>query len=85
MQCALYNFNNYIVIIDEDYLYVQLALECKSMTVCITCLRLLITLSRVDFKEFGDVGLDMYTFGIRGCYKNQSGSLAKEETLPWTH
>ena len=61
MQCPLYNFNNYIVIIDVDYLYVQLDLECKSMTVCITCLCLLITLSRVDFKEFEDVGLDMYT------------------------
>ena len=65
MQYPLYNFNNYIVIIDVDYLYVQRALECKSMTV--TCLCLLLTLSRVDFRESGDVGLDMYILGIRGC------------------
>ena len=64
-------------------LYVQVALECKFMAV--TWLHLLLTLSRVDFREFGHVGLDMYTLGIKGCPKNRSGSLAKEETLPRPH
>ena len=43
----------------ELKLYVQIALECKFMAV--TWLSLLLTLSRVDFREFGGVGLGMYT------------------------
>ena len=39
----------------------------------------------MDFGEFEDVGLDMYTLGIKGCHKNRLGSLAKEETLSRTH
>ena len=27
----------------------------------------------------------MYALGIKGCHKNQLGSLAREEALPWTH
>ena len=63
--------------------YVQIALECKFMA--ITWLHLLLTLFRVDFREFGHVVLDMYTLGIKDCPQNWSGSLAKEETLPRTH
>ena len=36
-------------------------------------------------EEIGNVGLGMYTLGIKGRHKKQSGYLAKEETLPWTH
>ena len=50
----------------------------------ITWLYLLITLSRVGFKEFGDGGLGTYTLDINGCYKNRSGALGQEETLPRT-
>ena len=46
----------------------------------VTWLYLLLTLSPVDFREFGDVGLGTYTLGIKGCHKNQSRSLAKKET-----
>ena len=36
-------------------------------------------------EKSGDVGLGMYTSGIKGCcHKDQSGSLAKEETLSGT-
>ena len=36
-------------------------------------------------EKCGDVGLGMYTSGIKGCcHKDQSGSLAKEETLSGT-
>ena len=35
-------------------------------------------------EKFGDVDLVMYTSGIKGCHKDQPGSLAKEETLPGT-
>ena len=35
----------------------------------------------VSLKEFGVVGSDMYTWGIKDFYKCWSGSLA--ETLPW--
>ena len=64
-------------------LYVQMALECEFMAK--TWLYLLLRLSRASFKEFGYVGLGPYTLGTIGCHKNRSGSLAKEETLPWTH
>ena len=35
-------------------------------------------------KKIGNVDLGMYTRGIKGRHKKWSGSLAKEETLPWT-
>ena len=36
-------------------------------------------------EKSGDVGLGMYTLGIKGCWhKDRSGSLAKEETLSGT-
>ena len=34
--------------------------------------------------KFEDVDLGMYTSGVKGCHKDRSGSLAKEETLPGT-
>jgi len=37
----------------------------------------------VSLKEFGVVGSDMYTWGIKDFHKCWSGSLAKKETLPW--
>ena len=36
----------------------------------------------VSLKEFGMVGSDTYTWGIKDFHKCWSGSLAKE-TLPW--
>ena len=39
----------------------------------------------VSLKEFGVVGSDTYTWGIKDFHKCWSGSLAKEETLPWAH
>ena len=35
-------------------------------------------------EKIGNVGLGTYTLGIKGRHKKLSGSLAKEETLPWT-
>ena len=32
---------------------------------------------QTSFREFGEVGLGMYTQGISGFHKNWSGSLAK--------
>ena len=32
---------------------------------------------QTSFREFGEVGLNMYTQGIEGFHKNWSGSLAK--------
>ncbi|CAM9973295.1 unnamed protein product [Rangifer tarandus platyrhynchus] len=42
----------------------------------------LLVMSRLG--KSGDVDLGMYTSGIKGCHKDRSGSLAKEETLPGT-
>ena len=36
-------------------------------------------------EKIGNVGLGTYTRDITGRHKKQSGCLAKEETLPWTH
>ena len=35
-------------------------------------------------EKIGNVDLGTYTLGIKGRHKKWSGSLAKEETLPWT-
>ena len=37
----------------------------------------------VSLKEFGVVGSDTNTWGIKDFHKCWSGSLAKKETLPW--